>query len=93
MTDLGCPGAGYKLMVNCLVKITLGKFFFRRIDPAAHKWRFQDGVDLIKCEPVFYLIFITVENCSHIPFIKSDEITVYPTVIMLCKIKRSLIMR
>lgn len=33
MTDLGRPGAGYKLMVNCLVKITLGKFSFGVLIP------------------------------------------------------------
>ena len=92
MADLCCPGTGHQLMMHSLIQITLGKFFLRSIDSAAHERRFQNGIDLIKCQPVFYFILIVVKHCRNVAFVKADQITVYPAIVMLCQIQRSLIM-
>ena len=82
-----------QLVVCRLIQCLLGQFFFWGGDAAAHKWCVQNGVDFVKGQPVGDFVLVALKQYSGIAFVKGNQLSVCPSVVVFCQIQRRLIVR
>ena len=93
MSQLCRRSRGHQFVVRSLHFIAKGECFIAGMYASAEKRMIQNGVDFVKCQPIFHLALIALEYRPAIVQEKVNRLPAAPAVIGLCEMKRCFIMR
>ena len=51
----------------------------------------KNGIDFVESQPIFHLILVSGKDRADVALVKIDELVTLPSVVLLCKVERRLI--
>ena len=90
MSDSCCFCRRYQFMMCCKIFRLCLIFSFFKDKSRPHKWKVQNHVDLIKCQPVFYKSFVSCKEYCYKFLIELNQFSVLPASVLFGQMNRAI---